>query len=97
VSAAVLDRRAAATIVEDALGAVFEPAVVRQLREDSPLSMLGMALADAVCVSDAIADAAEAAGLACDLGDGILGSAVTVADLVSAVQETARPTGEEHG
>jgi hypothetical protein len=97
MTAEALDRRAAASIVEDALGAVFEPAVVRQLREDSPLSMLGMAPADAVCVSDAVAQAAGAAGLECQLGDAVLGGAVTVADLVSAVQEAARRTGEEPG
>jgi hypothetical protein len=97
MTASALDRRAAASIVEDALGAVFEPAVVRQLREDSPLSMLGMVPSDAVCLSDAIAHAADAAGLECDLGDATLGGAVTVADLVSAVQDAARRTGEELG
>jgi hypothetical protein len=80
----------AAGVVEDALAAVFDPAVVRQLREDSPLSVLGMAAADAVCVSDAIRDTAAAAGLDCGLGDTDLSAAVTVADLVTAVQAGAR-------
>jgi hypothetical protein len=97
MTAQALDRRGAAGIVEEALAAVFEPAVVRQLREDSPLGMLGMAPADAVCVSDAVAQAAAAAGLECRLGDADLGGAATVADLVSAVQHAARRAGEEHG
>jgi hypothetical protein len=85
-----VDRRVAAGIVEDALAAVFDPAVVRQLREDSPLSVLGMTVADAVCVSDAVSSAARAAGLACHLGDNDLAGAVTVADLVAAVQAGAQ-------
>ncbi len=85
-----VDRRVAAGIVEDALAAVFDPAVVRQLREDSPLSVLGMTVADAVCVSDAVSSAASAAGLACHLGDTDLAGAVTVADLVAAVQAGAQ-------
>ena len=85
-----IDRRVAAGIVEDALAAVFDPGVVRQLREDSPLSVLGMTPADAVCVSDAVSDAAAASGLDCRLGDTDLGQAGTVADLVAAVQAEAR-------
>lgn len=85
-----IERRAAAGIVEDALAAVFDPAVVRQLREDSPLSVVGMTPADAVCVSDAIREAAAAAGLACHLGDADLVAAGTVADVVAAVQARAR-------
>lgn len=95
MSVEALDRRTAASIAEAALGAVFDQSVVRQLREDSPLSMLGMAPADAVCVSDAIAEAAATAGFDCRLGDTALGGAVTVSDLVSAVQDAARRTGEE--
>lgn len=84
-----LDRRAAAGIVEDALAAVFDPAVVRQLREDSPLSGVGMTTSDAVCVSDAVREAAAAMGLDCHLGDAELAGAGTVADLVAAVQAGA--------
>jgi hypothetical protein len=97
MTAQALDRRAAASIVEEALAAVFEPAVVRQLREDSPLGMLGMTPADAVCVSDAVAQSAAAVGLECRLGDAEIGGAGTVADLVSSVQAAARRTDEEHG
>lgn len=89
-----VDRRLAAGIVEDALAAVFDPAVVHQLREDSPLSVLGMTASDAVCISDAVGDAADAVGLACDLGDADLGAAGTVADLVAAVQAGARPRAQ---
>jgi hypothetical protein len=89
-----IDRRLAAGIVEDGLAAVFDPAVVRQLREDSPLIVLGMTDADAVCVSDAVGIAAESAGLACVLGDSDLANAVTVADLVAAVQAGAQRRAE---
>jgi hypothetical protein len=81
--------RDAAVIVEQALTAVFDPAVVRQLREDSPLAGLGMAPADAVCVSDAVADAADRVGWSVDLGDADLADALTVADLVLAVESRA--------
>ena len=89
-----IDRRAAAGIVEDALAAVFDPTLVHQLREDSPLSVLGMTTADAVCVSDAVSEVARAAGLECDLGDSDLAAAGAVADLVAAVQAGARRRAE---
>lgn len=85
-----IDRRVAAGIVEDALAAVFDPPIVRQLREDSPLTVLGMTAADAVCVSDAIGEAAAGVGIDCELGDADLAAADSVADLVSAVQAGAR-------
>jgi hypothetical protein len=87
---AVIDRRIAAGIVEDALSGVFSPEVVRGLREDSPLAGIGMAPADAVCVADAVAAAADQAGLVCQLSDGDFTAAHTVADLVSAVELAAR-------
>jgi hypothetical protein len=90
----MIERRLAAGIVEDALAAVFDPAVVRRLREDSPLSVLGMTVADAVCVSDALGAAADSAGLSCDLGDADFADAVTVADLVAAVQAGAQRRAE---
>ncbi len=92
-----IDRRAAAGIVEDALAVVFDPDVVRQLREDSPLTVLGMANADAVCISDAVRDVAAASGLDCHLGDTDLEAVGTVADLVAAVQAVARPRAEGAG
>jgi hypothetical protein len=91
------DRRTAAGIVENALGAVFDPAVVRQLRDDSPLGTLGMTPADAVCISDAVAAEAARVGLRCELGDSVLGSVDTVADLISAVVAAATPQGEAGG
>ncbi len=87
---AVIERRIAAGIVEDALSAVFSPEVVRGLREDSPLSGIGMAPADAVCIADAVAAAADQAGLVCQLADDDFTAAHTVADLVSAVELAAR-------
>jgi len=77
--------RVAAAMVEEALGRVFDPAVVSGLREDSPLTVLGMAPADAVCVADALGDVAQERGLACDLGDADLSAAGSVADLIRVV------------
>lgn len=82
-----LDRRDAALIVEVGLTAVFDAGLVRQLREDSPLSVLGMVPADAVCVADAVEQEAGRLGWSCRLGDDDLAAAVTVADLVTAVQQ----------
>jgi hypothetical protein len=87
---AVIDHRIAAGIVEDALSAVFSPEVVRGLREDSPISGIGMMPADAVCIADAVAAAADAAGLGCRLSDEDFTAVHTVADLVSAVETAAR-------
>lgn len=88
-----VDRRTAAGIVEQALAEVFDAAVVGRLREDSPLAVLGMEPADAVCVADAAARAAGAFGCTCALGDDDLVGASTVADLVAAVGAAARPAG----
>ena len=86
-----IEHRVAAGIVEDALASVFDPAVVRGLREDSPLAAVGMTPADAVCIADAVAAVAERAGLACHLDDADFATARSVADLVSAVEAAARP------
>lgn len=85
----------AAVIVEQALAAVLDPAVVRQLRPDSPLAPAGLTPADAVCVADAVAEAAEQAGWTCLLGDADLAGAETVADIVRAAAQAAAPVGEE--
>ena len=82
-----LERRDAALIVEVALSTVFDPGLVRQLREDSPLSVLGMVPADAVCVADAVEQEAGRLGWVCRLGDDDLADAASVAELVTAVQE----------
>lgn len=84
-----VDHRTAAAIVEDALVAVYDAAVVRRLREDSPLEALGMSAADAICVADAVAASAVAAGHTCVLVDADFADAVTVADLVGRVQARA--------
>jgi hypothetical protein len=81
----------AAAIVEEALGRVFEPTRVGALRPDSPLAAVGNSPADAIGIADAISLASAARGLACELGDGDLADALTVADLVHAVAEAARP------
>ena len=80
-----LDPREAALVVEMALAAVFDPAVVRQLRPDSPLAGLPLTHADAVCLADAVAQAAESMGWRCRLGDADLQDVRTVADAVTAV------------
>ena len=84
-----LERRDAALIVEVALSAVFDAGLVRQLREDSPLSVLGMVPADAVCVADAVEQEAGRLGWSCRLGDDELAGAASVADIVTAVQDRA--------
>lgn len=86
-----MDRRDAALVVEAALSAVFDAALVRQLRADSPLSVLGVVPADAVCIGDAVGREADRLGWSCALGDAELADARTVEDLVGAVQELAVP------
>jgi hypothetical protein len=90
-----VDHREAARITESALGRVFDSEVVRRLREDSPLSVLGMVPADAVCVADAVATVADESGLACELDDADLADVLTVADLVRAVARAAEPGGAQ--
>jgi hypothetical protein len=80
-----LEHREAARITEAALARVFDVSAVRGLREDSPLSALGMAPADAVCVAEAVGQVADEAGLACELGDADLDGLASVSDLVAAV------------
>ena len=88
-----IDRRAAAGLAEAGLAAVFDPAMVARLREDSPLEAVGITDADLVSVSDAVGHAAEARGLVCLLGDGDLDGVATVADLVTAIAGAAMPGG----
>ena len=84
-----LEHRAAATVVEEALVAVFDPDLVRRLREDSPLAVVGMIPADAVAVADAVARAAADVGVSCVLTDADVDGVETVADLVAAVQRAS--------
>lgn len=86
---AAVDRRDAALVVEAALSAVFDPALVRQMRPDSPLAGLPLTPADAVCLADAVADAAAKSGWQCRLDDADLDGVTTVADLVDAVAAVA--------
>jgi len=46
-----VDRRLAGLLVQEALGAVVDPAIVATLREDSPLAAAGLSVTDAVCVA----------------------------------------------
>ena len=80
-----VDRRLAGLLVQEALGAVVDPAIVATLREDSPLAAAGLSVTDAVCVADGVATAAADRGLACALTDDDLAGATTVADVVDAV------------
>ena len=82
----------AASLTQEALAAVYEPTAVALLREDSPLSALGMTEADVVCIADALAVGAARRGLTCVLDDVDLVDLVdlvdvgTVATLIGAVQ-----------
>lgn len=84
-----INHRAAATIVEDALCAVFDEDLVRRLRADSPLEAVGLTDADLVCVTDAIEMAASAVGLHCALRDEDLVGVDTIDDLIRSVCERA--------
>jgi hypothetical protein len=75
----------AAQVTQEALAAVFDPSAVAALREDSPLSALGFADADMVCVVDALAAAASARGRSCVLEDADVVEVTSVADLIGAV------------
>jgi hypothetical protein len=79
------DRRTAGQLVEVALAAVFDVEAVQGLREDSPLSAVGMTSADLVSLADAIADASSARGRTCVLDDRALSDVVTVSDVIDAV------------
>jgi hypothetical protein len=85
----MIERREAAVITESALGCVFDAALVRTLREDSPLAALGWADADAVVVSDAVAQEAVRRDVTCRLGDAAFTGVATVRDLIDVVQSTA--------
>ena len=81
-----LERRTAAAICEQALAVVYGASTVATLREDSPLSAVGLVPADLVCLSDALAEAASTRGLRCVVDDSGFEGTVTVGDLVSVVQ-----------
>lgn len=95
----MLDRVLGHRIAEDALASVFDVAVVAGLRDDSPLSALGMTAGDAVCVADAVAGAAALRGLTCEIGDVEFADLATVADLVTVILTVAtiRPPGGSAG
>jgi hypothetical protein len=94
------DYRAAAGVVEDALGMLVDAGAVRTLRPDSPLTAVGLGPVDAVCLADAIASAVQRTwGPAplFDVGDHDLADVRTVDDLVRAVLGclTAAEAGEQ--
>ena len=80
-----IDRQVASALAESGLSAVVGPEIVSRLREDSPLALVGLSTADLVCVSDAVARAADARGLDCVLVDSDLAGLDTVADLVTVI------------
>ena len=92
-----LTRHDAAVVVEQALSAVFDLAVVVRLRADSPLTSAGMTAVDAVCVADAVAQAAAGVGSACALRDEDLVAVSTVADLIDAVLRRSAEDGTDGG
>lgn len=93
---APVEQRLAAQVAEEALRSVFDPQAVSALREDSPLTAIGLTPADVVCLADAVAKAANDRGFSCVLGDADLEGVHTVADLVEAVIEAATPTEEDN-
>lgn len=92
--AAAIDYRTAAAIAEEALARVFGSSAVSGMREDSPLSAVGLALDDLVAFADAVDAAAAARGLDCPLGDPDLTGLSTVADVVALVRGRARAAVE---
>jgi hypothetical protein len=90
----VTGQRTSAVIAEAALTAVFGATAVGSLREDSPLTAVGLTPADLVCLADAAAVAAAARGITCVLDDASLADRRTVSDLVQAVAGASRPAGE---
>jgi len=85
------EHHVAASLVRDALTAVFDRDSVSLLREDSPLVALGMTDADMVCFADALAASARAQGRGCVLADADLEGVATVADLIGAVVAALAP------
>ena len=79
------DRLAAASVVKAALIAVFDAGPVSVVREDSPLTALGLTPADMACVADAVARETASWPAPCVLDDADLADVTTVADLVDAV------------
>lgn len=85
-----LARSQAQAVVDAALARVFPADVVTGLRADSPLSALGMTDADAVCLSDAVGDAAASVSFRCVIDDDAMASVRTIADLVDEVVRRSR-------
>ncbi len=91
-----IEHRLAAQVAEEALRSVFDPQAVSALRDDSPLTAIGLTSADVVCLADAVAKASDDRGFTCVLGDADLEDVHTVADLVLAIIEAAAPTEEDN-
>lgn len=89
------DRRAAVAITVEALRRVLDPSTVAALRDDSPLSAVGVTDADLVCIADAIAAESERIpdGRVVLLDDRDFESISTVADLVTTVRERLDDSG----
>ncbi|MBI1351674.1 MAG: hypothetical protein GC156_11200 [Actinomycetales bacterium] len=85
-----LDRPQAQAVVDVALARVFAADVVSGLRADSPLSALAMTGADAVCLADAVCDAAAGLSFRCVIDDDAMASVRTIADLVDEVVRRSR-------
>lgn len=85
------ERRVSAAIAEQALTAVFGARAVTSLREDSPLSAVGMSAPDLVCLAEAVVRAGRDRQVTCLLDDAALDGLVTVRDLVDAVEGSMSP------
>lgn len=83
----------ARAVAHEALGQVFDPALVTLLREDSaltgPESVVGMGPADAVALADAVAAVAQREGATCELRDvDLAAEGLREGDLVSSIAQS---------
>ena len=90
----MIPERTSAAIAEQALMRVFGATAVTSLRADSPLSAVGLAPDDLICLADAVAEAASDRGVTCILDDAALAGLRSVSDLVAAVAQAGSASAE---
>jgi hypothetical protein len=92
-----VDARTAESFVAAALARLVDGVVVSSLRADTPLDRVPIGPPDLVVLADALADVADRAGLACDLGDADLTGIRTLGELADVVarRTTAAPGGDD--
>lgn len=92
---AVVPRRESVALAVAALRRVFEPSVVAGIRDDTPLSSLGLADADMACLADAVHAAAREQGRTVLLGDREMDAVVLVGDLVDAISAASASSASD--